>query len=107
MKPVRTTKHDWAEYDATMVEQRHAAALADPDAQPWTEEQLANARRVSPTVMILRALKFSQEEFAARCRIPLELLRDRESLRTEPDIPTRVYLRVLAKLPEAVRHALR
>ncbi len=34
----------------------HAAALANPDAQPWTEEQPAKARRV-PTNRIASAVR--------------------------------------------------
>jgi putative transcriptional regulator len=33
-------KTDWTAFDALIDEEVHAAALADPDAQPWTEEQL-------------------------------------------------------------------
>jgi putative transcriptional regulator len=32
------TKHDWGRLDAMTEVQRHAAALADPDAQPLTDE---------------------------------------------------------------------
>jgi hypothetical protein len=52
-----------------------AAARADPDAQPWTEEQLAKAKRVPRAKLIRRALGCTQEEFAAhyhrlaRCEI--------------------------------------
>jgi uncharacterized protein (DUF4415 family) len=37
---------DWAAVDAMTDEQVMAAALADPDAQPSTEEQLQRAKRV-------------------------------------------------------------
>jgi putative transcriptional regulator len=60
------TKHDWTAADALTEEQIHAAALADPDAQPLTEERLAKMRRVPRTVSLRRALKLSQEEFAGR-----------------------------------------
>ena len=36
----KTGKHDWSRFDALAEEQVHAAALADPDAQPLTEERL-------------------------------------------------------------------
>jgi DNA-binding transcriptional regulator YiaG len=48
-----------------------AAALADPDAQPLTERQLAGMRRVSPAKFITRKLGLSQEDFCRRFRIPL------------------------------------
>ena len=34
-------KSDWSEVDKLTEEEIHAAALSDPDAQPWTPEQLA------------------------------------------------------------------
>jgi DNA-binding transcriptional regulator YiaG len=46
-------------------EERHRAALSDPDCPPATKAQLARARRV-PTVGELRKkLNLTQEEFAA------------------------------------------
>ena len=100
------TKHDWTAADALTGDQIHAAALADPDAQPLTEERLAKMRRVPPTVSIRRALKLSQEEFAVRFHIPAGTLRDWEQGRCEPDAAARAYLRVIASEPEIVRRAL-
>jgi hypothetical protein len=42
----KTGKHDWSRFDALTDEEVHAAALADPDAQPLTEERLARMKRV-------------------------------------------------------------
>ena len=53
-----------------------------------------------------RALGLTQEEFAARYRIPLGTLRDWEQGRSEPDQPARAYLTVIARDPEGVRRAL-
>jgi len=100
------TKHDWSASDALTDEQIHAAALADPDAQPLTAERLATMRRVSRTKGIRRALRLSQEEFAARYHIPLGTLRDWEQGRFEPDAAARAYLAVIASVPEVVRRAL-
>ncbi len=100
------TKHDWTAVDALTEEQIHAAALADPDAQPLTEERLAKMRRVPRVITIRRALKLSQEEFAARFHIPPGTLRDWEQGRCEPDAAARAYLRVIAREPEVVRRAL-
>ena len=50
---------------------KSTAALADPDAQPLTEDRLAKMRRVPRTKSIRRALGLSQEEFAARYHIPI------------------------------------
>jgi putative transcriptional regulator len=84
-----------------------AAASSDPDAQPLTEEQLANLRRVPRVKTLRRALRLTQEEFAARYQIPLGTLRDWEQQRAEPDRPARAYLRAIAGDPEGVRRALR
>lgn len=40
---------DWTAFDVMTEAERHVAALTDPDAQPTTEAQLMQARRV-PTV---------------------------------------------------------
>jgi putative transcriptional regulator len=83
-----------------------AAAQADPDARPMTEDQLRKARRVPRVKTIRRALGITQEEFAVRYHVPLGTLRDWEQGRTEPDQPTRAYLSVIAHDPEGVRRAL-
>ncbi|MGO9486440.1 MAG: helix-turn-helix domain-containing protein [Rhodomicrobium sp.] len=100
------TKHDWTAFDALTDEQIHAAALADPDAQPLTEERLAKMRRVPRSKSIRRALGLSQEEFATRFHIPAGTLRDWEQGRCEPDGAARAYLTVIAREPELVRRAL-
>jgi putative transcriptional regulator len=83
-----------------------AAAAADPDARPMTPEQLGAARRAPRTKTLRRALALTQEEFAARYRIPLGTLRDWEQGRCEPDQPARAYLTVIASDPEGVKRAL-
>jgi putative transcriptional regulator len=88
------------------AEEVHAAALADPDAQPLTEERLAHMKRVPRAKTLRRVLRLTQEEFAARYRIPIQMLRDWEEGRAEPDEPTRAYLLVIARDPEGVQRAL-
>jgi putative transcriptional regulator len=83
-----------------------AAAAADRDARPMTVEELRRARRVPRVKSLRRALGFTQEEFAARYQIPLGTLRDWEQGRTEPDQPTRAYLKVIARDPERVHRLL-
>jgi len=82
------------------------AAAADPDARPMTPEELRKARRVPRVKTLRRALGLTQQEFAARYRIPLGTLRDWEQGRTEPDQPARAYLKVIARDPEGARAAL-
>ena len=59
-------------------EEIHAAALADPDAQPLTPERLTRMKRTPQVKLVRRALGLSQEEFAGRFQIPLGALRDWE-----------------------------
>jgi hypothetical protein len=56
------TKTDWTSFDAMTEEQRHAAALADPDAQPLTDEDMQRMKRTPQVKIIRRALQLSQEE---------------------------------------------
>jgi len=100
------TKHDWSVADGLTDEQIRSAALADPDAQPLSEERLATMRRVPRTKSLRRALGLSQEEFAARYHIPVGTLRDWEQGRVEPDAAARAYLTVIAREPDVVRRAL-
>ncbi|HEY4035399.1 MAG TPA: helix-turn-helix domain-containing protein [Ktedonobacteraceae bacterium] len=106
MNNANTTEDKWARFDAMTKEQRHEAAMSDPDALPMTEEELDNAP-LTPRVKVLRrALALTQEEFSSRYGIPLGTLRDWEEGRSEPDHTGYAYLRVIATMPEAVQHAL-
>ena len=71
-----------------------------------TPEKSADAPRVPAVKTLRRALGLTQEEFAARYRIPIGTLRDWEQGRTEPDQPARAYIRVIASNPEWVSRAL-
>jgi putative transcriptional regulator len=82
------------------------AALADPDAQPLTRADTKRMKRTPQVKIIRRALRMTQEEFAARYRIPLGTLRDWEQGRTIPDQPARAYLTVIARSPHEVQQAL-
>ena len=93
---------DWAQFDAMTEEEVMARALADPDAQPWTDEQLARAKYVPRTKTMRRALGLTQEEFALRYHIPIGTLRDWEQGRSEPDQTAKAYLHVIAHDPEGV-----
>jgi putative transcriptional regulator len=87
-------------------EERHAAALADSDAQSLTPERLERMKRTPQVFVIRRALRLSQAEFAARFHIPLGTLRDWEQHRKEPDAAARAYLKVIGRNPSAVAKAL-
>lgn len=83
-----------------------AAAAADPDARPYTPEELAKARHVPRAKTLRRALGLTPEEFAARYRIPLGTLRDWEQGRVQPDQPAKAYLMAIAGDPDGVLRAL-
>lgn len=102
----KTGKFDWSRFDALTDEEVHAAALADPDAQPLSEERLARMRRVPRARTLRRALGLTQEEFAARYQIPIGTLRDWEQGRSEPDQTARAYLIVIGREPDRVSRAL-
>src|SRR6185436_9533995 len=98
--------HDWSPLDAMTEAEKHAAAVSDPDNPPLTEEDMRRMKRTPRAKIIRRALGLSQEDFAARYRIPIGTLRDWEQGRVEPDGAARAYLTVIARDPEAVRKAL-
>ena len=98
-------KTDWQRL-RDMTEAEVEAALSDSDAQPLTGAMAARLRRVPRVKTLRRALKLTQEEFAARYQIPLGTLRDWEQERAEPDQPARAYLKAIAGDPKGVQRAL-
>jgi putative transcriptional regulator len=82
------------------------AALADPDARPLTCADRKRMKRTPQAKIMRRALGMTQEEFAARYRIPLGTLRDWEQGRAVPDQPARAYRTVIARSPHEVQQAL-
>ena len=87
--PPIQTNTDWDAVAALTDEQVHAAALADPDAQPiplGTDEDLAKLglHRVVNVKKLRERLGFTQEAFAATYRIPIGTLRDWEQRRKFP-----------------------
>jgi putative transcriptional regulator len=104
--PAKRTKHDWSRLDAMTREQRRAAALTDPDAKPLTSQDFKRMKLTPQVKIIRRALGLSQEDFAARFRIPIGTLRDWEQGRKDPDAAARAYLVVIARNPDAVTKAL-
>ena len=66
------TQHDWSRLDAMTEEQRRAAALADPDAQPLSDADMDRMKPTSRLKIIRRALGLTQEQFAGRYQIRSE-----------------------------------
>jgi putative transcriptional regulator len=79
---------------------------SDPDNRPLTDDDLKRMKRTPQAKIIRRALKMSQEEFAAQFHIAIGTLRDWEQNRAEPDGAAKAYLKVIAREPDAVRRAL-
>jgi putative transcriptional regulator len=71
-----------------------------------TDEEWARSPRVPQVAITRRALKLSQEQFAAAFQIPIGTIRDWEQGRYEPDAAARAYLRVIARVPDTVRKVL-
>ncbi|HEY4920061.1 MAG TPA: helix-turn-helix domain-containing protein [Xanthobacteraceae bacterium] len=99
-------KHDWTRFDAMTEEQRHSAAMSDPDAKPLTPDDFKRMKRTPRVKIIRRALGLTQEQFATHFHIPLGTLRDWEQGVAQPDQSARAYLTVIARDPDAVRKAL-
>jgi putative transcriptional regulator len=78
----------------------------DPNNRPLTDGDLKRMKRTPQVKIIRRALKLTQEEFAALFHVPIGTLRDWEQDRNAPDKAAQAYLRVIAKDPDAVRRAL-
>src|ERR1022692_4343316 len=82
------------------------AARADVDAKPLTEADFKRMKRTPQAKTIRRALQLTQEEFSIRFHIPIGTLRDWEQGRSEPDQPTRAYLKLIARDPAHVDRVL-
>ncbi len=78
----------------------------DPDAQPMSDEDFAQARRVPRVKTVRRAPGLMQEKFAARFHRPVGALRGWEQGRAEPDRAARAYVRAIAGDPAAIARAL-
>jgi putative transcriptional regulator len=105
-RPFPPDRTDWSALRKMTEEEIVAAALTDPDNPPRTLKMQKRLRRVPQVKVMRRALRLTQEEFAARFRIPLGTLRDWEQGKTEPDQAARAYLTVIARNPKAVIEAL-
>ena len=95
---------DWAALDAMTEEEVMAAALSDPDAQPWPEGK--EMRRIAKAKSIRFKLVLSQDDFAARYHIPLATLIAWERHEAEPDAVALAFLAAIAADPQAVANAL-
>ena len=104
--PAKPHKTDWSEADKLTEDELRAAALSDPDAQPATPEQLTRARRIIDVRLIRDRFGLSQEQFASRFGLPLDMVRGWENRTLVPDAAARTLLRVIWGEPEAVRRVV-
>ena len=102
LDPTALPEGDWSRLDAMSEEERHAAALADPDAQSATEAQLAAGRRRPDVRAIRDSLGLSIEEFAARFGLSQILVGEWEGGQRHPDRTALMLLRVIAAEPDTV-----
>jgi len=103
-RPFSPDRTDWGTLPGLSEEEINA--LTDPDNPPRTPEREKHLKRVPQVKVMRRAFHLTQEEFAARFRIPLGTLRDWEQGKTQPDQAARAYLTVIARNPKAVVEAL-
>ena len=102
----RLSDEERARLDAMTEEEMHAAALADPDNPPLTDEELQRLERVPNPKAIRAKLGLTQKEFAETFQLSLSAVRDWEQGRLVPDRAARTLLKVIAHNPEAVKEAL-
>jgi putative transcriptional regulator len=100
--PATRAMPDLSLFNAMNKDERHAAALADPDAQPATEAELATARRRPNVRAIRERFGLSVEQFGARFGLSPVLMRQWEDGTKWPDRPAQMLLRVIEREPEAV-----
>ncbi|MGH7248181.1 MAG: helix-turn-helix domain-containing protein [Pseudomonadota bacterium] len=92
-----------------MTAKRGATARprVEPDADtPLSDEEFARGLAAVLARRARAATGLSQSAFAARYGVSAASLKDWEQGRRVPDVATRSYLRVIARIPEAVAKAL-
>ena len=105
-EPEPEDRTDWDRLRGMTDDEVEAAARADPDARPMTEEQLARSFRPSDIIRMRKRLGLSQAAFARRFQLNLRTLQDWEQGRRAPEEIARAYLRVIERNPNAVSAAL-
>jgi putative transcriptional regulator len=105
--PPIETDTDWAAVEALTDEEIEAAVRNDPDAAPICFFDQPGFIHIPNVKKLRERLGLTQEAFAAVYRIPVGTLRDWEQARKRPDAPSRAYLTVIARNPEAVANLLK
>ena len=82
-------------------------ARVEPDADaPLTDDEFERGHGAMLARRARAATGLSQSAFAARFGIPAGSLRDWEQGRRAPDAAAQSYLRVIARIPDAIANAL-
>ena len=98
------TPEDWQRLHALTDEEITARALADPDAQPLTPEQLEAMRRPRPLSKVVRnKVRMTRQSFSAAYGIPSDTLRAWERHEAEPTPVEMAYLRLIEREPERAK----
>lgn len=105
-QPYRFTPEEQARLEAMSDDEIERNADSDPDAQPWTDEQLDQAVFARAVRRTRERLGLSQSQFAERFHINLARLKDWEQGRFRPDSVALAYIKVIEHDPEAVARAL-
>lgn len=87
-------------------EEIEAAALADPDAQPLSEEAIERSLKGPHPRFVRMKLHLSREAFCAKYHVPPEILVSWETRISEPDDVARAYMKAIMGDPEGVALAL-
>ena len=97
------TAEDYRRLRARGDEEITAAAMADPDNPPLTDEQLARFRRPALSIGVRHKLHMGRETFCAAYGIPMETLRAWERHEMEPTVVEIAYLRLIEREPELAK----
>lgn len=104
--PPRFTEAERARLNAMPDDAIDEAALADTEAQPMDDAQLARAGFARDVRRARDASGLTQAAFAERYQIALSRLRDWEQGRFKPDSVAVAYIKTIRHSPEAVARAL-
>jgi putative transcriptional regulator len=97
---------DWVAFDAMTEEEREAAALSDPDAQPLSDAAIERALKGPHPRLVRMKLRLTREEFCARYQIPMDILVAWENRVSQPDDVARAFMKAIMGDPEGVAKAL-
>ena len=93
---------DWERLLSMSDEKALENALSDPDAQPLTDEELAQMQPAPVVTRLRLSMGLTQTAFAERFGLKASVIRDWEQLRSKPDTAAQVLLGVIESNPGVV-----